>query len=168
VVVEAMRSAGGLVARHVHAEAGGTPGGQPVTFVGKVDAISTASWTIAGRSVLVTPTTRITGSPAVGDLVKVMATADAAGVLTALAIEKFGGLPDPGLVPIHGVLEVKTAASWTISGTVVKIDSSTVIRNDPKVGDRVMGMARRASDGSLNAVLLVGMSPGGGGPPGVR
>lgn len=166
VEVEAIRSGSGLLAQQVHAEPAPPPppppGTHPVDFVGHVDAIGTDSWTISGKTVVVTSTTRISGSPAVGDLVRVRATIASDKTITALSIEKIS-VPAVQFREIHGKLEVKNADSWTISGTVVKITSATKIKNDPKVGDQVGGLAKVETDGSLTGIILVGMGMGGSG-----
>ncbi len=174
VAVEAVRSGTALVAQHVSAGAGTGSGddgqNEDVTFAGRVDATGDTSWTISRRTVAITSSTQITGSPVVGDLVKVTATKDSSGALTALTITKLGGSQGGGqpMVAVHGTLQAKASDSWTISGTVVKIDSSTIIKGNPQVGDRVNGIAKKNGDGTLTAVLLVGggQAPTGGGSEG--
>jgi hypothetical protein len=61
--------------------------GGEVEFTGTVEAISLEAWTISGLTVKLQPGVEIKGSPAIGDLVKVHASRDAAGQLTAREIE---------------------------------------------------------------------------------
>ncbi len=58
-----------------------------VEFVGTVEAIGADAWTVDGQTLLITAQTEIKGSPAPGDLVKVHASIDADGTLTALELE---------------------------------------------------------------------------------
>ena len=58
-----------------------------VEFSGAVEAISSESWTIAGRTVAITPSTEIEGSIVVGSQVEVKAMTNADGTLTALKIK---------------------------------------------------------------------------------
>jgi len=61
---------------------------QEVEFTGDVETISDSSWTISGQTVLVDASTRIDGSPAVGDTVEVKAMKASDGTLTATRIKK--------------------------------------------------------------------------------
>jgi len=58
-----------------------------VEFSGAVEVISSESWTIAGRTVAITPSTEIEGSIVVGSQVEVKAMTNADGSLTALKIK---------------------------------------------------------------------------------
>ena len=60
----------------------------PVRFEGTVDSISDRDWVVSGRSVKVSPATRIVGNPIVGDRVRVTGKADMTGRVHAEAIEK--------------------------------------------------------------------------------
>jgi hypothetical protein len=58
-----------------------------IEFAGAVEVISSESWTIAGRPVAITPSTKIDGFIVVGSQVEVKAIANADGSLTALKIK---------------------------------------------------------------------------------
>ena len=58
-----------------------------VEFSGAVEVISSESWTIAGRTVAITPSTEIEGSIVAGSQVEVKAMTNADGSLTALKIK---------------------------------------------------------------------------------
>ncbi len=111
-------------------------------FVGTVEAIGANSWLIGGTTVAVTSRTEIKGDLVVGDLAKVHAsTID--GVLTAREIEPAdeddeGDLDDDeDENEFFGVVESISADSWLIEGTVVAVSTSTEIKGNPQVGDRV-------------------------------
>lgn len=61
--------------------------GGEVEFTGTLEAISLEAWTISGLTVKLGPGVEIIGSPSIGDLIKVHASRDAAGQLTAREIE---------------------------------------------------------------------------------
>ena len=61
--------------------------GGEVEFTGTLEVISLDTWTISGLTVKLGPGVEIKGSPTIGDLVKVHASRDAAGQLTAREIE---------------------------------------------------------------------------------
>ena len=87
VEVEAFPKTGALLASSVHVETDPKPSeGVEFEFEGTVEAISSTSWTISGKTVAVTSKTVIKGDPKIGD--KVEGTKAADGTLTATKIEK--------------------------------------------------------------------------------
>lgn len=164
--------AGNLVALLI-VKSGATPppSADVVTFDGTVKAIAAASWTITGRDgdvvVAITPTTKIEGSPAVGDAVKVAAQRATGGALTALVIVKLPVTPPVPDTSFEATVKSIGPASWVVvdgKGTAITlaIASTTRIAGDPKVGDRVRVMARQEATG-LVAIAIMKV-PGGPNP----
>ncbi len=165
-------SAGNLVALLI-VKSGATPppSADVVTFDGTVKAIAAASWTITSRdgdvAVAITPTTKIEGSPAVGDAVKVAAQRATGGALTALVIVKLPPAPPVPDTSFEATVKSIGPASWVVvddKGTAITlaIASTTRIAGDPKVGDRVRVMARQEATG-LVAIAIMKV-PGGPNP----
>lgn len=165
VEVTASASSAGLLALRVRAEHENEEpsASELVSFHGTVESQSASSWVISGKTVKITSTTRIEGSPNVGDAVEVEALKAADGTLTALKIEKTAA-GDGEHVEFTGKVESKTAASWVIAGKTVKITAATKIQGDPAVGDTVRVVAEKAADGTLTALEIrkVSSSSGGG------
>ena len=95
VEVHAVQSAQGLLATHIDKEGDAPPPQQPpqgqhVELQGTVESVGPI-WMISGQSVTVDANTRISGSPGVGDTVKVEAVKQADGSLLAIEIEKEDG-----------------------------------------------------------------------------
>jgi hypothetical protein len=134
-----------------------------IEFNGIVEAISTTSWTIGGRTVAVTNQTEIKGTIQVGDSVKVHALVAADGSLTAREIEPArdgdhqGGIePTIAVTPqsekeFTGTVEAMTGSTWTVAGRLVTISTQTEIKGAIQVGDNVKVHAILAGDGSLVA-----------------
>jgi hypothetical protein len=132
-----------------------------VEFMGIVEAIGDTSWTISGQVVGIDASTKIIGSPVVGDNVEVEARKAPDGTLTAIKIQKENA--EEQEVEFQGTVEAIGDTSWTISGQVVGIDASTQILGDPKVGDKVEVKANKAPDGSLTARRIKKEDNGGQG-----
>lgn len=154
VDVTAAPSSSGLLAIRVRAEKP-RPIGDHVEFDGTVESESADSWVISGKTVLVTSETEISGSPAIGDTVKVEALRAADGTLTALEIQKTSPPPAGGdHVEFDGTIESMSPASWVISGKTLFITAHTQIVGAPHVGDAVKVEALRAADGTLTALEI--------------
>lgn len=133
----------------------------PTLIEGTVKAIGATSWTITtGRDghdvvVQVNAQTKIEGTPQVGDHVLVLANADAAGALVAIAItKKPTSMPDLGLSSFEGVVKSIAHGIWTVETTRVLVTRETKISGNPVVGDRVRVSGHKAPDGSYLAVTI--------------
>ena len=148
------------------------------TVVGPLPADRSGDWTlelaVAGAEnqlILVTKDTRIAGDLAEGAKVMVHAhrVADAAGTRTLVADKIAVGNGTPGqpkvkdVVRIEGVVKAATDTAWTITtddstDVEVGITADTAIvglaAGESPVGREVKGMARRAEDGSLVALIV--------------
>jgi hypothetical protein len=127
---------------------------------GVVEAIGDASWTISGQVVLVTSSTQILGSPAVGDTVEAEGDRASDGTLTARKIQKEDA-GDEGEVEFTGSVESISAGTWTVAGRTLTVNDATVIDGDPQVGDTVEVKAKQEVDGSLTATRIHGEDAGG-------
>jgi hypothetical protein len=150
---------GGFVADRIEKE---DPAGAEVEFMGIVEAISATSWTISGQVVAIDPaTTRILGSPAVGDSVEVDAVKATDGSLTAVTIKKEDA--EGQEAEFTGKVEMIGSASWQISGKTVLVNSSTQLEGNPAVGDTVEVKAQQGADGTLTAMRIQKEDSGNGG-----
>lgn len=152
VEVKAVSSGTTLLALSVHAES--ESGGEKVEFNGTVQSQTATSWVVSGRTVNITATTMINGSPAVGDNVHVVGSANADGSVTAMLIVKIGSGSDHGNVSFNGIVSSISATSWTIGGRTVAVNASTRILGSPHVGDTVHVVATQAADGTLTALVI--------------
>lgn len=143
---------GGVVAATVIEVKQGAPGAPPPLaggneageFTGAVESMPAAglmgTWRIAGRTVRVVSTTRLQqeiGGFRVGATVEVHGTVDAAGVVTASAIEvKAGGgtpvAPGPqGEIELVGTVDALpaggTLGDWRVGGRLVRVTAATVL-----------------------------------------
>lgn len=156
-----MAADGSLTAREVElqqtAQEGATPeAGEELEFTGPVEAISDTSWTIGGILVGVTPETEIDPGLAVGHVVKVHALPAEDGSLTAREIDRaeadaLGDEADDDEVEFVGTVEGMGVTSWTISGVVVLVNSSTDIDEGITVGSLVRVEAVADAAGVLTA-----------------
>lgn len=72
---------------------------EEVEFTGMVESIGETVWRIGGQDVTITPATEISGSPQVGQMVKVKAVRDRSGALVARHIEVKEGTGQPEKSP---------------------------------------------------------------------
>ena len=103
---------------------------------GVVEAISDATWTIAGQAIVVDDETLMDDGIEVGDRVRVDGVIQPGGALLAEQIT----LLDPDLgYPFHfsGVVQNIGDTAWTISGRVVTVDEETAVSPAIVVGDVV-------------------------------
>jgi len=127
-----------------------------------VKSIGATSWVItpregADRTVAVNAQTSITGSPAAGDPVEVIAIKDVSGNLTATSIRKI--VTDSKEVELRGYVKSIGSVQWTIGGPpgslapemIVKITPTTTIYANPAVGDQVVVTGTRDAAGILVA-----------------
>ncbi len=128
-------------------------------FVGTVEAMSDAAWTISGQAVLIEASTEIHDSIAVGDLVNVEASVGDDGTVTALEIRlersASGEGTDTALpgdeLEFFGTVEAIGEDSWTVQGVAFAITAQTEIQGTPAVGDFVKVHALVGTDGAFTA-----------------
>jgi hypothetical protein len=142
-------------------------------YQGVVKSISTTAWTIGPRAgdgpdrlFAVNAQTKIVGDPRIGDEVGVLAQRQADGSYLAIAIVKVTVAPPAGGVSFDGVVKsitpaassspagAITAATWVVDTTKVVVTRMTVVRGDPKVGDRVHVEGLKNADGTVAAALV--------------
>jgi hypothetical protein len=104
-------------------------------FSGPVEAMGSAHWTIAGRTVEVTQTTHIDAGIKVGDLVKVNGVIKPGGALLAenIRLLTVTGMP----FEFTGLVQQMGNPTWTISGLSIAVNLSTTIEIGIAVGDVV-------------------------------
>jgi Domain of unknown function (DUF5666) len=132
-------------------------------FRGIVEAIGDKTWTISGRVVAVDSATEIVGNPQIGDEVEVRADRAADGSLKATKIHKENEEEADDEREFTGTVAAIGPTSWTIGETVVLVNASTVIEDNPGVGDLVEVRADVASDGTLTATRIRKEDAGDGG-----
>ncbi len=143
-------TAGTLRAADIRAASGTAEAGQDQELKGTVTNITDTAWTIDTRVFAITDQTVFEGDPGLGDFVEVKFHDDGTGTMVADRISKEDDAP--GLeVEFMGIVEAIGDTSWTISGSVVGIDSATQILGSPRIGDTVEVHANKAADGSLTA-----------------
>lgn len=142
-------------------------------YQGVVKSISTTSWTIGpkvgegpDRIFAVNAQTKIVGDPKVGDEVGVLAQPQADGSYLAVAIVKVTVAPPVNLVSFDGVVKSITpasastpagtamAATWVVDTTKVLVSRVTVVKGEPKVGDKVHVEGLKNADGTVAAALI--------------
>ena len=142
-------------------------------YQGVVKSISAASWTIGpkvgdgpDRLFAVNAKTKIVGDPKVGDEVGVLAQKQADGSYLAISIVKVTVAPPVNLVSFDGVVKSITPASastpagtamvatWVVDTTKVLVSRTTVVKGDPKVGDKVHVEGLKNADGTVAAALI--------------
>ncbi|MET0619791.1 MAG: DUF5666 domain-containing protein [Thermoanaerobaculia bacterium] len=122
--------------------------GEDQEIRGTVLVVSDSAWTIDDRSFQVGAATVFLGNPGLGDFVEVRFHLDG-GNAVADRIQKEDAANDE--LEFRGIVEAISDAAWTISGRVVNVNASTIVRGDPRVGDLVEVRADRAPDGTLTA-----------------
>jgi hypothetical protein len=150
----------------------------PVQFTGAIEKLPDAGlvgvWTVAGKSVVVTPGARIRqekGLAVVGARVEVVGWQAndrvMAMLITVLESPVEGGVPVRFGGRIQALPDGGTTGAWQVAGRTVAVTAQTVLRGDPpKVGSWawVEGV-RRASGGVVAMVIMVHKAqgrPGGG------
>lgn len=141
-------------------------GSRETEVVGVVEAIAPGSWTIDGKVYQVTPATEIKGMIQTGMRVKVHASTDANGVLTAREIElvasnvSMDGRNNSGVtgtddrhsaneMEIYGTVESINGTAWKIDGKSYLVTAATEIKGLIQVGARVKVHLIQNADGAL-------------------
>ena len=115
--------------------------GEDQEIRGTVLAVSDSAWTIDDRTFQVGAATVFLGNPGLGDFVEVRFHLDG-GNAVADRIQKEDAANDE--LEFRGIVEAIGDGAWTISGRVVNVNASTIVRGDPRVGDLVEVRADRA------------------------
>jgi len=142
-------------------------------YQGVVKSIGATAWIIGpkvgdgpDRIFAVNERTKIQGDPKVGDEVGVLAQKQADGTLLAIVIAKVVVVPPVTVVSFDGVLKSVSQGSsanpagavvtgtWVVDTTKVVVTRMTVVRGDPKVGDRVHVEGLKNADGTVAAALI--------------
>ena len=150
-----------------------------VKFYGTIEALPAGGavvgqWTVSGRKVNVTATTKIEPrsiAPALGRIVEVAGSVDAAGLVTAVKIE-LKEAATAGQVELFGKIEALPSTTgwigdWKVAGRTVKVSATTRIKREyapVAVGAFVEVKGLPQSDGSLQAIRIEvkqGTSTGG-------
>jgi len=182
-----MRGDGSLEAETMEVEsaapgAGGGPPAGETSFLGTLQGLPAGSgagdWTVSGKTVHVTASTRINqnnGPLAIGATVQVEGTSRSDGSVDARSIEVRapapGGGGAPGLAEFRGAIEQFQAGAgdWRVGGRTVHVSGSTVLRNEGgafAVGAFVEVKGTSRADGSIDATSIeVKFSPGAGARP---
>jgi hypothetical protein len=135
-----------------------------IEFTGTVERITTESWTIAGRTLVVTSATEIKGLIIVGDRVKVHAYRDTAGNWILREVEKARSSDDgrddrssddrsdnnsTGEIEFTGIVEQITDSVWVVSGRTLIVTPASEIEGRIRIGDWVEVEAWRDRNGNL-------------------
>jgi hypothetical protein len=151
-----------------------------VEFFGTVQTIPSGTlgdWTVAGRTVSVTPATRVGGrnlTPAVGSYVKIEGFLRPDGTIAALEIrvedQTWRG---EAFIEFYGVIQALPSGGligdWTVSGRTVQVVATTRIDRDgglPIVGRVVEVNGRLQANGSVTAFKIETKLGAGAPPPG--
>jgi hypothetical protein len=161
VLVEANVADGALVASRITLISSIPP--RPRVVNGVVKSIGTEAWVITvdhhNTTFVVNASTKILGSPKVGDKVDVLYTVDTAHANVALSIIK--SLEMPKIVKFSGVVKSIATPLWVITRDDdhkdVTVDWPISVRISPvaNVGDRVEVLGTENSDGTYTAIMIV-------------
>ena len=161
VIVEANVAADALVASRITLVSPIPP--RAHTASGVVKSIGTDAWVITvghhDTTFVVNASTKILGSPKVGDKVEVLYTADTAHAHVALSIIK--SVETPKVVRFTGVVKSIESARWVITrdhdhkDVIINWPHTVHIAPAASVGDYVEVVAIEHSDGTYTAVLIV-------------
>lgn len=164
---------------------GGGGGANDGEVLGTIESLPASgllgSWRVAGRTVIVVSTTRLQqelGGFRIGATVQVHGLADAAGVITASAIEvKAGGAPGAVPPPVSMDVEITGAITalpagligeWQVSGRFVRVTAATVLNAEHGafvLGASVQVHGRPDSLGAVNATRIERVAGNGAAVP---
>lgn len=113
---------------------------------------ATGLWTVSGVQFKVNDVTNITGTPQIGDTVKVDGRILEDGTWVADTIEPVSD--DSQQANFTGILEVNEGELWQISGKPVKVNPETQLDSDLKVGDPVKVTYNLLDDGTWLALKI--------------
>jgi len=132
--------------------------GEPVEFRGIIEQLGAAEWVVEGRSVRISETTVIEGTPEVGSLAEVKALRLSDGSILAQRIVVKP--PELQEVEFEGAIESFGDTSWVVGGHSITIDSETTIEGDPAIGLSAEVKALLLPDGTILARHIRIESPG--------
>lgn len=155
---------------------GDTGNGRPretvVQVQGVIESVSETQWVVAGRQIVVTPGTTITGNARPGASATVEGVAQAGGVVVArrIVVTPAEGqepasetpTPTPGperTVNVTGILDLLGGLRWTVDGRRVIITLDTKIEGVLAPGTRVQIEGTVQPDGSIEAVSIRLLGP---------
>lgn len=119
-------------------------GGTPFAFVGSVESVTAAKWTISGVPILVDASTRVDASLGPGDVVEVSGRISTAGEWLARSIRR--AEENEREFTFSG--EVQSIDPWQVGGIQLRTESWSRIEAGLSVGDQVMVEGRVLSDGT--------------------
>ena len=105
-----------------------------VEFRGPIDSFSATVWVVAGKTVNITTTTVIHGTPVVSATAEVQAIRKSDGSLWAVQIEVQKPEVEQERVEFKGVISAFSSTQWTVGGKTVLISTTTQISGTPQVG----------------------------------
>lgn len=122
-------------------------------FSGVVESISAREWVVSSKTVLVGDGTEIKGDIQSGDRVKVHASLDSKGMLTAREIElaNIEEGHDREEIEFTGEVTAIDGEEWSIGALIVLVTPETEVKGDLGVGDMVKVHASRTAEGDLLA-----------------
>jgi hypothetical protein len=152
-------------------------GSRQVDFVGKVEAVNGAQWTIDGQTFEISDPARLGGNFQVGDEVRVSATVNADGSVKIERVEAFAphslnsapaatavevtatpsplpAAPEVSPPAILGTVSSIQGSQWVIGGQTFLMTPATVFRNTPVVGDLVKVFALPNADGTFTVTAI--------------
>jgi ferric-dicitrate binding protein FerR (iron transport regulator) len=103
---------------------------------GKVEALDSDTWTVAGQTIMVTDETDMDDDIEVGDLVRVEGVILPEGELKAERIVRIEDAPGQPF-EFRGVVQAIADMTWTISSVAITVDDETEIAAGLAVGDLV-------------------------------
>jgi len=135
-----------------------TPPLNQFMLTGAVEAMGAESWQVAGQTIAIDQNTAVAAGIEVGDQVRVTGLVQANGSLLATAVTL---LADGETRPFDftGVVQTIGAETWTISGVVITVDSSTAIDGDVAVGDTVRVQGNILEDNVWRAATITLVVP---------
>jgi hypothetical protein len=124
--------------------------GTPFQFVGLVEVIGDASWTISGRAVALDENTEVEDGLEVGDLAEVRGRILEDGTWLASSITR--AAEEAAAFSISGTVE--SIDPWRVSGIAFETRPWTIIEPGIEVGDRVRVSGRILDDGVWVAAII--------------
>ena len=135
VKVEAIKlDDGSLVAKEIEVVRPEGERERHVEFRGMIESFNASVWVVAGRTVNISPTTVIRGTPVVSATAEVEALLKADGSLWALKIEVERRETEKERVEFRGVISAFSATQWVVGGRTVLISTTTQISGTPQIG----------------------------------
>lgn len=126
--------------------------GTKVEFTGTVTAMNGNMWTVDATTVIITATTEVHGTFAVGDKVKVEGYKQTDGTVLAKEISPFQPKKHHQKeVEFSGTIKSMNGSTWMVDDVTVIISSTTEVKGTFVVGDKVKVEGYKQDDGSVLA-----------------